>query len=169
LFNKPLSWIAENAKDDPNWVAYKESFLPVAKEFMNFLNQNRAEHEADIQAMEKILNLQYSPREMNTVLNHLAQSADKRMAELAFTYNSQMGVTMPEMLTPQSKDTLDRTAKATGQASKSTALIQRLSRPTAQGQAPSVAQSKVFLQAASGDQEIAKEMARQAGFNVPRQ
>lgn len=162
LLNKPLSWIAKNATDDPNWIRYKESFLPVAKEFMSFLNQNRAEHEADIKAMDGILDLSYTPLQAETALKAVAQSADKRLADLAYAYNSNLGTTMPEMLSPAAADTLKRLDSP----SKALQIIQRL--PKGNGQKLNAGDPAVttFKNAAGGDVNLAREMAKQAGFTL---
>lgn len=160
LLNKPLSWIAENATDDPNWIRYKESFLPVAKEFMTFLNQNRAEHDADIKSMDGILNMSYTPLQAETALKAVALSADKRLADLAYAYNSNMGTTMPEMLTPSATDTLKRLDSP----SKALKVIQRL--PKGNGGKIDPQNAAIFKSAAGGDVNLAREMAKQAGWGL---
>ena len=55
LINKPLNWFAKNLSDDPNYVSFTTALEPVRKEFMSFLNANRAEHESDIKTMETVL------------------------------------------------------------------------------------------------------------------
>ena len=161
LLNKPISWLAQNATNDPAYIQFKTALLPPSKEFMNFLNAGHAEQVADTTAMANILGSDSStPAQIEIALKTLSKSADKRLAELASSYNSTMGVTMPEMLTPKAKDILNR------MGTNSEAIPLTVALPKGNGQLVDKNAAKIFLQAAGSDQTLAMEMAKQAGWKV---
>jgi hypothetical protein len=83
LINRPMNWLAVNATNDPTYIKFKTALEPVRKEFMTFLNANRAEHEADLKTMKTLLDDKYSPAEMEGALTQLVKTSDVRLKELA--------------------------------------------------------------------------------------
>ena len=92
LINKSLNWLDKNAFNDPTYAAFKTSLIPVQKEFMSFLNNNRAEHEADIDDMKTVIDPASTPAVIQASLKKLAQSGDIRLTQLGRKYQKTMGV-----------------------------------------------------------------------------
>jgi hypothetical protein len=90
--NKPMTWLDKNLTNDPTYTSLKTALVPVQKEFMNFLNNNRAEHEADIKTMDDIVNPTTTPARIQAALTQLAVSGDIRLRELGNKYKNTMGV-----------------------------------------------------------------------------
>jgi hypothetical protein len=108
LINKPLNWFAKNLSDDPNYVAFTTALEPVRKEFMSFLNANRAEHESDIKTMETVLSNDKSPAQIETALKQLGKSADIRLRSIGTKYRNTMGQDFPNLVSDEGKQTLQR-------------------------------------------------------------
>jgi len=108
LLNQPLNWIATNATNDPNYVKFTTALEPVRKEFMSFLNANRAEHEADIKTMQTVLDDNKSPLQIETALKQLGNSADIRLAAMARTYQRTMGRPFEGLITPHGQAALTK-------------------------------------------------------------
>lgn len=106
LLNKPLSWIAENATNDPTYTKLTTALEPVRKEFMSFLNANRAEHEADIKTMGTVLSNTSTPLQIETALKQLGQSADIRLSAMARTYQNTMSRPYENLISPKGRATL---------------------------------------------------------------
>jgi hypothetical protein len=118
LINKPLSWLAKNATNDSNYIAFDTSLEPVRKEFMSFLNANRAEHAEDLKTMQTVLNSDNSPAQIESALKQLGKSADIRLAAIGRKYQNTMGAPFPNLVSDDGKQTLSRmgiTSKAVGQ------------------------------------------------------
>jgi hypothetical protein len=162
LINKPISWLAKNATNDPSFVAYEEKLLPAAKEFMSFLNGNRAEHTEDIKAMNNVLDPNLSPAQIEIVLKGLAQSADVRLASAGRKYLDTMYTTYPGLLSDQGKQALQRM----GFKSQAVPLSQNLPKGwqggAPQGINPPVAQ--MYLNAAGGNPSRARSLAAENGW-----
>ena len=118
LLNQPLNWIATNATDDPNYVQFKTALEPVRKEFMSFLNANRAEHEDDIKTMQTVLSDEKTPLQIETALKQLGKSADIRLAAMARTYQRTMGRPFEGLITPQGQAALTSMGIVPGSYSK---------------------------------------------------
>jgi hypothetical protein len=116
LINKPLNWFAKNLSDDPNYVSFTTALEPVRKEFMSFLNANRAEHESDIKTMETVLSNDKSPAQIETALKQLGKSADIRLRSIGTKYRNTMGQDFPNLISDEGKQTLRRMG-ITGQPS----------------------------------------------------
>jgi len=119
LINKPMSWLAKNATNDQNYIAFDTSLEPVRKEFMSFLNANRAEHAEDLKTMQTILNTDNSPAQVETALKQLGKSADIRLAAIGRKYQNMMGTPFPNLVSDEGKQTLSRMgiqSKSAGQA-----------------------------------------------------
>jgi hypothetical protein len=108
LINRPLNWIRKNAANDTNFQAFQTALVPVRKEYMSFLNNNRAEHEGDIKVMETVLNDDSTPAQIESALKKLGESGDIRLAELGRKYSNTMGDEYPSLLAPESKQALQR-------------------------------------------------------------
>jgi len=106
LLNKPLNWIATNATNDPTFVKLTTALEPVRKEFMAFLNANRAEHEADIKTMGTVLSNESTPLAIETALKQLGRSADIRLSSMGGTYQNTMGRPFENLISPQGRATL---------------------------------------------------------------
>jgi hypothetical protein len=162
LINRPISWLAKNATNDPSYVAYQEKLLPAAKEFMSFLNGNRAEHTEDIKAMDSVLDPNLTPAQIETVLKGLAQSADVRLASAGRKYLDTMYTTYPGLLSDQGKQALQRM----GVKSQAIPLSQNLPKGW-QGGAPQGINSSVaqmYLDAAGGNPSRARQLAAENGW-----
>ena len=108
LINRPLNWIRKNAANDSNYTAFTTALVPVRKEFMNFLNNNRAEHESDIKVMDKVLSDDSTPAQIESGLKQLGKSADIRLRELGRKYSNTIGDEYPNLIAPEGKQALQR-------------------------------------------------------------
>lgn len=158
ILDKPMGELEKTGFGGTQFANFQRSLEPVRKEYMSFLNGNRAEHEADIKIMQTVLSDASTPRQVSEALGYLATSADRRLAEVARTYNNTIGTTMPTILSPQAKDVLKRF----GVKSMTEPLTADL--PKGNGQKISPQQAIIFRDAAGGDMVRAREMAKQAGW-----
>ena len=108
LINRPLNWIRKNAANDANFSSFQATLVPVRKEYMNFLNNNRAEHEADLKVMDKVLSDDSTPAQIEASLKQLGESADARLRELGRKYSNTMGEEYPNLIAPEGKQALQR-------------------------------------------------------------
>ena len=108
LLNKPLNWIEKNVANDPDYISFVTSLEPVRKEFMTFLNQNRAEHDADLRIMDRVLDDNSSPAQIESALKQLGNSAAIRLNALGRKYSNTMHEPYPNLLNPESVKTLQR-------------------------------------------------------------
>lgn len=163
MFNIPMNVLADKVSGDLDVKRFKDSLVPPGKEFMGFLNAGRAEHEADIQAMDKVLNPNSSPDQILQAMRDLATSADARTSALGKTYLATMATTFPELLSQDGKATLQ---KLVGPKAASLRLSTRL--PQGNDQVLSdPAIRKQFLDMAQGDPVLATKYARSNGWYVP--
>lgn len=163
LLNKPLKWIAKNATNDSDYIAFSTALEPVRKEFMSFLNNNRAEHTEDLKTMEIVLNDEETPARIESALKQLSKSADLRLAGIGRKYLGTMGTTYPELVSDAGKTALQRM----GVESKSLPLSQQLQRGwTGDGERKPLdpENAKMFVQAAGGDNTRAKALAWKNGW-----
>ncbi|HET9406034.1 MAG TPA: hypothetical protein VFO39_02240 [Candidatus Sulfotelmatobacter sp.] len=136
LINRPVSWLAKNATNDQTYIAFDTALEPVRKEFMSFLNANRAEHETDLKTMQTILNTDSSPAQIETALKQLGKSADIRLAAIGRKYQNTMGSPFPNLVSDDGKQTLARMgikSKAFGQASSNPQSVQTPANQSNQG------------------------------------
>jgi hypothetical protein len=147
LINKSLNWLRKNAANDTNFSAFQAALVPVRKEYMNFLNNNRAEHEADLKVMDKVLSDDATPAQIEASLKQLGESADARLRELGRKYSNTMGEEYPNLIAPEGQAAL----KKMGVQSSLTSSPQagRASAPN-QGSAP--APEGTIVNTASGQQ-----------------
>lgn len=108
LINRPLNWLRKNAADDPTFTSFQTALVPVRKEYMNFLNNNRAEHESDLKTMETVLSDTATPAQIETALKSLGESADIRLRELGNKYSNTIGEAYPNLVTPEGQQALQR-------------------------------------------------------------
>jgi hypothetical protein len=108
LINRPLNWLRKNAADDPTFTSFQTALVPVRKEYMNFLNNNRAEHEGDIKTMETVLSDTATPAQIESALKSLGESADIRLRELGNKYSNTIGEAYPNLVTPEGQQALQR-------------------------------------------------------------
>ena len=108
LINKPLNWLRKNAANDTNFTSFQTALVPVRKEFMTFLNNNRAEHEDDLKVMDKVLSDNSSPAQIEMALKQLGNSADIRLRQLGRKYSNTMKEEYPNLITPEGQAALQR-------------------------------------------------------------
>jgi hypothetical protein len=108
LINKPLNWLRKNAADDTHFTAFQTALVPVRKEYMNFLNNNRAEHEDDLKVMNTVLSDNSSPAQIEAAIKKLGQSADIRLRQLGRKYSNTMKSEYPNLIAPEGQEALQR-------------------------------------------------------------
>lgn len=159
VMNIPMNELAKLVTGDADVKALQTALLSPRKEFMSFLNAGRAEHDKDIDAMDAVLNEQNSnPSQLLTALTGLTRSADDRVAGLARGYIGTMNGTLPSMLSPEAR----RIIKGFGVTSVSDKLTKEL--PKGNWQMLDKANIQPFLDAAAGDKDIARKLARYNGW-----
>lgn len=165
LLNRPMAWIAKNAADDPNYVRLQAALGAPAKEYMSFLNANRAEHESDIKQMETVLSPESTPLQINAALKELAKTADFRLASLGKGYVSTVGTTPQRLLDPAAAATMQKFGVDSQSA--------KVSRPLPKGWASGKAQvltdgglAKRYFQAAGNDPAEAVNLAKKNGWTL---
>ena len=166
LLNKPLAWIAKNASNDPNYIRLKTALGAPAKEYMSFLNANRAEHEDDIKIMKDvIMNPEATPLQINSALKELAKTADFRLGSLGKGYISTVGTTFPGLLDPSSAGTL----KKFGVDSTAAKVAVSLPKGWVDGKAQIMRDrnvAKMYFQAAGNDPQRAMDLAKKNGWTL---
>jgi len=108
LINRPINWLRKNAANDPSFTAFQTALVPVRKEYMNFLNNNRAEHEDDLRVMDKVLSDDSTPAQIEASLKKLGESANIRLRELGRKYSNTMKAEYPNLITPEGQQALQR-------------------------------------------------------------
>jgi len=108
LLNRPLNWIEKNAANDPDYIAFITSLEPVRKEFMTFLNQNRAEHDTDLKIMDRVLDDNATPAQIEAGLKQLGNSAAIRLNALGRKYSNSIGSAYPNLINPEGVQALQR-------------------------------------------------------------
>jgi hypothetical protein len=136
---------------------------------MNFLNANRAEHEADIAAVDKVTNPNLSPREIKAALTQLAKTADDRAASLGNQYVGVVGTTYSNLLSANALSTLQdlgipsRAKAFSGTLPRNPAFVADPSAQTLQPRTDA-ATVKRFAAACGNDQARTLEMMREHGW-----
>ena len=108
LINVPLNEFTKNMRNDPNYISFVTSLEPVRKEFMSFLNANRAEHEADLKVMQTVLDDTQTPANIEVALKQLGKSADIRLAAIGRKYENTMHQSFPDLISPDGQATLKK-------------------------------------------------------------
>jgi hypothetical protein len=120
LINKPLNWLAKNATNDEHYEAFTDALEPVRKEFMSFLNANRAEHVEDIRTMQTVLNDAKTPAEIETALKQLGRSADIRLRSVGTKWRNTIHSEFPNLISDDGMRTLQRMGVRDGNGNPST-------------------------------------------------
>ena len=177
FLNTPLNELERKFGNDPTYAKFKASLIAPGKEFMNFLNANRAEHDADIKATSEITDPAASPNRILSALTQLAKTADDRAAALGDSYVGVVGTTYPNLLSAASQSTLknlgiqSRAANYSGSLPRNPAFVAHPSvqnmKTLTKGNPQDMAIFKRFGAAAGGDFTRAVEMAREHGFIIP--
>jgi hypothetical protein len=163
LLNKPLSWIAKNASNDPNYVRLVAALGAPAKEYMSFLNANRAEHESDIALMDRVLNPNSTPLQINEALKELLKTADFRLGSLGKGYQQTVGTNFTGLLDPATAATF----KKFGINSTAAPVAVALPRGWVNHQATQMTDknmARAYFQAAGQDKQAAIDLARKNGW-----
>jgi hypothetical protein len=171
LLNNPLSWWAKNAADDQNYQRFRASIIAPAKEYMNFLNQNRAEHETDIAALDSILNDKATPATAYTALQTFMKTADDQAYALGEQYRDAVGTTYPALVSKSTADAMrklgvtSRSVDLSGTLPRAQSWVTNLQPQQLSPQDPAaLAIIKKFALAAGKDPEKAMEMGREHGY-----
>jgi hypothetical protein len=171
LLNHPLSWWAKNAADDQNYQRFKASVIAPAKEYMNFLNQNRAEHETDIAALQPLLNEDVTPATAFTALQTFMKTADDQAYSMGEAYRDTVGDTYPNLVSKSTADAMrklgvnSRSVNLSGTLPRAKTWVINLTPQQLSPQDPNAgAIVKRFVQAAGNDAEKAMEMGREHGY-----
>lgn len=177
FWNTPLNELEKKFGNDPTFIKFKASLIAPGKEFMNFLNSNRAEHEADIKAVETITNVNMPPARIQAALQQLAKTADDRAASLGDSYVGVVGTTYRNLLSPAALATLQglgiksRAAAYSGELPRNPEFAANPSVGTMKtlqkGNPSDVAIFKRFGAAAGNDFNRAVALAREHGYIIP--
>jgi hypothetical protein len=156
--NKGLDWWAQHAANDQNYKRFVASVIAPAKEYMNFLNANRAEHEADIKALEPLLDDKQTAQSIFTALQTFARTADDRALALGETYRDTVGTTFPGLISKSTVDNFKKLGVDSRAANVSSSL------PRAQSWVSNL-QPQKLNPANPQDKAIAQRFAAAAGYD----
>lgn len=168
LLNHPLSWLAENAANDQNYQQFKDTIIAPLKEYMNFLNQNRAEHESDIRAMDGVLGKDATAQTALTALKAITSTADARAAGLGWKYQNTVKQNYPGLVSPASVSVMNHFGIKSQSAPMSVELPRGWQNNQASAVNPQDPQSqkivKMYIDAAGGDAGLAKQLLKENGW-----
>lgn len=108
LLNTPLNKLRDQVKGDPKFTQFEAALAPVRKEYMNFLNQNRAEHENDIKVMDTVLSDTATPAQIEAALKQLAGTAVTQLRSLDENFKTVAGYGVPNIVNPNTRRALQR-------------------------------------------------------------
>ena len=172
--NQTMAWWAKHASNNQEYQAFRDSIIAPAKEYMSFLNQNRAEHEDDIRALQKVLSEDQTPQSMYTALQVFAKTADDRAWSLGDKYINTVGTTFPGIVSKQTVDSFaslgvkSRAAAVSGELPRAKSFADNYTFQTlAKGNPQDTAIAKRFFAAAGGDMERMKMIAKEHGYIIP--
>lgn len=169
LLNHGIGWLAENAQNDQDFKRFQSEIIAPAKEYMNFLNQNRAEHESDIKSLEAVINPSTTPAGVLTALTSFAKTADIQAAQLGRGYIQTVGTTYP-VVDPTGTAILDRLlGKGKSQAA---AVSAQIPKGWQGNQARPITDKNLLntiFNAAGRDAATATRIAKENGWIVPQQ
>lgn len=103
LLNVPLNKLRNQVGGDAAYTQLVASLEPVRKEYMSFLNANRAEHTEDLKVMEKILSDTATPAQIQEGLKQLANTAVLRLDSLNEGWKTVTKGNYPNLVTPSGK------------------------------------------------------------------
>jgi hypothetical protein len=168
LLNHSLSWIAENAANDQNYQTFKDTIIAPLKEYMNFLNQNRAEHESDIRAMEGVLGKDATAQTALTALKAITNTADARAAGLGWKYQNTVKQNYPGLISPAAVSVMNHFGIKSQSAPMSIELPRGWNSNNPTQLNPQDAQSqkvvKMYVDAANGNADLAKQLLKENGW-----
>ena len=162
LINEKLNWLAENATNDQDYQTFRDTIIAPAKEYMNFLNQNRAEHESDIKAMAGILGPDATAKSALTALKVITQTADARAAGLGQKYLNTVKANYEGLISPTALQVMQKF----GIKSQAGPLSVQMPRGW-QGNAASPltpAAKQAFWEASGHNAQYATDLARENGW-----
>jgi hypothetical protein len=163
VINGAMDVIGKQLADDPDWIAYKTSLIPVQTEISNFLAAGYAVKAEDAALMQKAVDPHETPARITSSLKQLAETADIRLASMAQKYLDTMGTTYPNMLSADSLNTLKRL----GIQSKTAPLSTPLPRGWKNNQFSTMTDPKMaqaYVLAAGRDPKRAQDLAKENGW-----
>lgn len=82
LINTPMNKLRNRLLGDPDYTDFVTALEPVKKEYQAFLNNNRAEHTADLDQMQVIVSPDSTPAQIEAALKRMADTAVLRLDSL---------------------------------------------------------------------------------------
>jgi len=101
--NTPLNELRDKLKGDSLLSRYEAALEPVRKEYMSFLNANRAEHTEDLEVMKRVLDPSRTPAQNEVDLKQLSKTAVLRLDSLNENWKTVTGGNYPNLVTPKGK------------------------------------------------------------------
>lgn len=168
--SKSQSWWARNMSNDQNYLRFQDDIIAPAKEYMNFLNANRAEHTEDITSLQRVLDPGTSPVAATQAMQSFLRTADVRAAALGDSYVQTMGKTYP-IIDGQGAALLNSVLNG---KSRAVAVSQPIPRgwvggagEAAQRSTPSREVLQTIFAAANGSKTLATRLANENGWAIP--
>lgn len=178
LLNTAMNKMRDQVGGDAAYTQLEAALEPVRKEYMSFLNANRAEHTEDLKVMEKILSDAASPAQIQEGLKQLANTAVLRLDSLNEGWKTVTKGNYPNLVTPSGKLAAEKLGLGNkvaqyGSGGTLTAASTRQNPESGQQQQSSPSpQTHLFDSAVwakanpKGDVEAAKKYAASQGFTV---
>lgn len=168
---KAQSWWARNMSNDPDYLRFQDDIIAPAKEYMNFLNANRAEHTEDIASLQRVLDPSTSPRAATQAMESFLRTADVRAAAIGHKYIETMGKTYP-VVDGQSAALLNGILGGRSHAVAVSTPIPRgwvgASGEVPKRSMPSNQVLETILAAAGNDKALAMRLANENGWVIPQ-
>jgi hypothetical protein len=170
--DKSIAWWDEHAANDQNFQRFRASIIAPAQEYMNFLKANHATTVGDEAALNAILKDNATPQTIYTALQTFTRTADDRLLSLGQGYVNSVGTTNPGLLTKTAIDSMkalgvdSRAKNVAGELPRAQSWVTNLQPQTLNTQNPQDRKvAKQFLDAASGDKDLAQSMAKEHGYS----
>jgi hypothetical protein len=170
--NKSIKWWDEHAANDQNFQRFRASIIAPAQEYMNFLKANHATTVGDEAALNAILKDNATPQTIYTALQTFTRTADDRLLSLGQGYVNSVGTTNPGLLTKTAIDSMkalgvdSRAKDVAGELPRAQSWVSNLQFQTLNTKNPQdLAVATQFLNAASGDKDLARSMAKEHGYS----
>jgi hypothetical protein len=171
--DKSMAWWAKHATNDQNYQRFKASIIAPAQEYMTFLNNGHAESVGDRAKLDEILDPTATPQSIYTALQTFARTADDRAWGMGRGYVNAIGTTFPGLMDKPAIDGMkalgvdSRAKNVAGELPRAQSWVSTLQPQTIRVSDPQgKAIATQFLNAASGDKDLAKSMALEHGFIV---
>lgn len=103
FLNTAMNKLRNQAEGDPQYTQLVAALEPVRKEYMSFLNANRAEHTQDLEVMQKILSDDATPAQMQEGFKQLANTGVLRLDSINQNWKTVTGGNYPNLITPKAK------------------------------------------------------------------